>query len=576
LLSLPIWSESVMVKSTAMLDASAIEASFRQLAPEQLRTALAGFLPKGATTAERISAIEAGLRSPAGQSLREAMARWIVDGIVPVDALVPEAYLKWRPPVRDCMVFVIGRISPARLAPKLLEQLELPVKTPPETRLLRLIARVPGLQKLGQVIARNQHLRPALRNALARLENSIRDVKPEEIRAIIQKDLGPRLEAYEVSIATTILSEASVSAVVRFTWRNPKSGQRERGVFKVLKPHIPEYFAEDMDYLQGLAQYFGDRHHTYGFPAELIPDTFKKVRRLLQHEVNFVREQKTLIEAWGLYRSMPGVRVPRVIKPLCTPRITALTEERGIKVTNAAARLPVSRRSRVAEQIIEALVAVPLLSAQEDAIFHGDPHAGNLLYDNRTGELTIIDWALRERLSRDQRRHLALLFLMVSLRDPVGASDEVLALSQQRIRSDSPRAEGVRAVVTSFLDELPVRRLPSGADAMKLLERIAVQGVKFPGPLVMLSKVMFTLDGILNDIAGSDTGMGFTIARHVAQHWLSDRAAYRSPLMTRDWITLQCSVLLYTGRLWLQAEQAILDRLLPPVSTASAAATSAT
>jgi ubiquinone biosynthesis protein len=552
-----------------MLDASVIEAGFRQLAPEQLRAALADFLPKNATSAERVSAIEAGLRSPVGQSLRDAMARWIVDGIVPVDALVPEAYVKWRGPVRDCMMFVITRISPARLAPKLLEQLELPAKTPPETRLLRLIAKVPGLQKLGQVIARNQHLRPALRNALARLENSIRDVKPEEIRAIIQQNLGRRLETYEVDIASAILSEASVSAVVRFTWRNPESGQRERGVFKVLKPHIPEYFAEDMDYLHGLAQYFGDRHHNYGFPAHLIPDTFKKVRRLLRHEVNFVREQKTLLEAWSLYRSMRGVHVPRLIKPLCTPGITALSAERGIKVTNAAARLPASRRSRVAQQLVEALVAVPLLSAREDAIFHGDPHAGNLLYDNRTGELTIIDWALREHLSRDQRRHLALLFLMVSLRDPVGTSNEVLALSQHRIRRDSPRAQVVRESVASFIDELPVRRLPSGADAMKLLELVAVKGVRFPGPLVMLSKVMFTLDGILNDVAGSSTGMGFTIARHVAQHWLSDRAAFRSPLMTRDWITLQCSALLYTGRVWLQWEQAILDRLLPAAATAS-------
>jgi ubiquinone biosynthesis protein len=556
-----------------MLDAPAIAASFRQLAPEQLRIALANFLPKNATTTEQITAIEAGLRSPAGQSLRDAMARWIVDAVVPVDALVPEAYLKWRPPVRDCMMFVIARISPARLAPKLLEQLELPAKTTPEARLLKLIAKVPGLQKLGQVIARNQHLRPALRNALARLENSIRDVKPEEIQAIIQKEVGPRLEKYAVRIAPSILSEASVSAVIRFRWRNPETGQRERGVFKVLKPHIPEYFAEDMDYLQGLAQYFGVRHHTYGFPRHLIPDTFKKVRRLLQHEVNFVREQETLGEAWNLYRSMPGVRVPGLIKPLCTPGITALTEEHGIKVTNAAARLPAALRSRVAEQIIEALVALPLLSAEENAIFHGDPHAGNLLYNNRTGELTIIDWALRERLSRDQRRHLALLFLMLTLRDSVGASNAVLALSQQRISGNSPRGKIVHEVVRNFIEELPLRKLPSGADAMKLLERIAVKGVKFAGPLVMLSKVMFTLDGILNDVGGSGTGMGFTIARHVAQHWLSDRAAYRSPLMTRDWITLQCSALLYTGRLWLQCEQAILDRFLPATSTAPVATT---
>ena len=176
-----------------MLDASAIAAGFGQLAPDQLRAALLNFLPTG-SPAETVSAIEAALGSPAGQSLREAMARWIVDEIVPVEALVPESYLKWRPPVREAMMYVVAHLSPGRLAPKLLEQIELPVDTPPEERLLRLIAKVPGLQKLGQVIARNQHLRPALRSALARLENGIHDVKPEDIRAVIEKNLGPRLK----------------------------------------------------------------------------------------------------------------------------------------------------------------------------------------------------------------------------------------------------------------------------------------------------------------------------------------------------------------------------------------------
>jgi len=564
-----------------MLDASAIAAGLRLLAPDQLRAALKNFLPQGATTAEKISAIESGLRSPAGQSVRDAMARWIVDEIVPVDALVPQAYIKWRPPVRDAMMFVVAHLSPARLAPKLLEQIELPVETPAEVRLLRLIAKVPGLQKLGQVIARNRHLRPALRKALGKLENGIRDVKPKDMRAIIQKSLAPQLEKFAVEIAPRILSEASVSAVMRFTWRNPDTGRRERGVFKVLKPHIPEYFAEDMDYLQGLAQYFGDRHHTYGFPADLIPDTFRKVQRLLRHEVNFAREQKTLLEAWTLYRSIPRVRVPRVIQPLCTPTITALTEERGIKVTSAAARLPVSGRRKLAEQLVEALVAVPLFAPAQDAVFHGDPHAGNLLYNNRTGELTIIDWALRERLGREQRRHLALLFLMVSLRDPVGTCNEVVALSQNRIRLSSPRGRMVHECVAGFLESMPASRFPSGADAMRLLERVALKGLKFPGSLIMLSKVMLTLDGILGDIlddilddkVGSDTGMGFTLARHVAQHWLSNRSAFRSPLIARDWLTLQCSAFLYASRLWVQWEQTILDRFLTPNSTSAPATT---
>ena len=570
----PWAGDDSVIGSLSMMNASKITTGFPLLPPEQLRRTLENFLPNSTTTAEKVSMVEAGLRSPMGRGLRDVLARWIVDEIVPVDKLVPERYIQWRPPVRDAMVFVVTHLTPGRLAPKLVEQLELPPNTPAEVRLLRLIAKVPGLQKLGQVIGRNQHLHPALRKALAKLENGIRDVQPEDMRAIIQKALGVRLKTFEVEVAPQILKEASVSAVLRFSWRNPETRRRERGVFKVLKPHIPDYFGEDMEYLQGLSQYFGDRHHTYGLPAHLIPDTFRKVRRLLRHEVNFAREQKTLIEAGILYRDFRWVRVPRVIQPLCTPTITALSEERGIKVTSAAARLPAPRRREVTEQLVEALVAVPLFSSAQEAVFHGDPHAGNLLYDNRTGELAIVDWALRERLGREQRRHLALLFLMVGLRDPVGVANEVAALSQHRFRLSSPRGRRVREAATDFLEQMPASRLPSAADAMRLLERIAIQGIRFPGSLIILSKVMFTLEGILNDIAGSDTGLGFTIARHVAMHWLANRSAFRSPLNSRDWLTLQCSALLYVGRLGVQWQQTMLNRWLTPNPSASPAALS--
>jgi ubiquinone biosynthesis protein len=554
-----------------MLDPSAIAAGLSQLPPQQLRATLASYLPQGATAAEKIQVIENGLRSPLGQSIRDAMAFWIVDEIVPVEKLVPKQYLNWRAPVRDSMMFVVARLSPERLAPKLLEQIELPFDTPAELRLLRLIAKVPGLQKLGQVIARNQHLHPALRKALSRLENGIRDVQPEDIRSIVLKALGSKANRYEVEVSTQILKEASVSAVIRFSWKNPQTGVRERGVFKVLKPHIPAYFSEDMDYLQGLAEHFGDRHHTYGFPAHLIPDTFKKVRRLLRHEVNFRREQKTLLEAAALYRSYPAVRIPKVIQPLCTNAITALTEERGIKVTNAVLRLSAGARRKVAEQLVEALIAVPLLSSSANAVFHGDPHAGNLLYNRRSGELVILDWALRERLNREQRRHLALLFLMVTLRDPPGVFHEIMALAQHRPRGGLRVSANIHQVITQFLDRIPTTSLPSVADAMRLLESVAMAGIKFPASLIMLSKVMFTLEGILGDLVGADSAVGITVARHIALHWLRHRSEFRLPLVRRDWITLQCSALLLVSRLGIQWQQTLVNRWLKPNSSPAAA-----
>ena len=57
-----------------------------------------------------------------------------------------------------------------------------------------------------------------------------------------------------------------------------------------------------------------------------------------------------------------------------------------------------------------------------------------------------------------------------------------------------------------------------------------MKGVRFPGSLIMLSKVMFTLDGILTDIGGMSSNIGFAIARQLAGHWRSDRHAFRSPL----------------------------------------------
>ena len=48
--------------------------------------------------------------------------------------------------------------------------------------------------------------------------------------------------------------------------------------------------------------------------------------------------------------------------------------------------------------------------------------------------------------------------MMVTLRDPVGACNEVLALGQQHIRSASPRGRIAQELVMRFLDELPLVR----------------------------------------------------------------------------------------------------------------------
>ncbi|HYL16451.1 MAG TPA: AarF/UbiB family protein [Terriglobales bacterium] len=511
-------------------------------------------------TAERIAAIEALLQGPTGQTFRQEIGKWVLQ-FLPAEALVPDLYSEWRPLVRDAMLFMLTRLSSARLAPKLVEQVELPPETKPEVRLLRLIAKVPGLQKLGQVLARNRHLAPSLRRALTELENGISDVNAEQIREIIVQELGPRLEQCAVEINPAIFCEASVSAVVRFTWWNPDLQERERGVFKVMKPYIRECFAEDMDLLAQLARHLGSKHGKYGFAEHVLPDTFNDVRRLLQHEVDFPREQESLVEAEALYRSVRRVRIPRVIRPLCTSKITAITEEHGKKITDAVRRMPSSRRAEVSDQMINALIAIPLFTPQGEVMFHADPHAGNLLYDQRTGNLVILDWALTEHLTHAQRRHLAVLFLMIFLRDPIGTSHAIEALSPKGGRRRRAKIRRmIREGVARFLDQLPIKHVPGAVDAMDLLEDIAFQGVRLPTPLVMLRKALFTLDGILYDIGAPDFSMESVMARHLMKTWIGSWKGFGSPLAFRDWMQVQFSALLFPSRFWLQGAQTLLQR----------------
>jgi ubiquinone biosynthesis protein len=503
---------------------------------------------------DRTMAMEAALREPAGRLLRDQMARNVVR-FLPTD-LVPAAYAQWRPLVHDALVFVLSRLSAARLAPKLIEQMDLPPETTPEERLLRLMALMPGLQKLGQVVARNRHLYPSLRDALSKLENGISDASYENIESVIVEELGPAIQAYRVKVEPTIWLEASVSAVVRFTWHNRTSGQDEKGVFKVLKPHIPACFSEDLELLQQLAGFVESKGRAYGFNAHPVSETISDVRQLLEHEIDFVREQRTLAEAGRLYGSLPGVCIPRLIQPLCSPKVTAITEQGGEKVTDAVMVMAQWQRTRVAEQLVEALIAFPLFSSGDAVIFHADPHAGNLLYDHVRRELVILDWALAERLSREQRRHLAAFLAMVALRDPAGICNEIQALT------DGKSQRIVRLIehcVSSFLRELPLSSCPGVMDATHLLERLALEGVAFPAPLLMLRKVLFTLDGILHEIAGSDFAVDPILVRNAMQRWMRNPLTLGSPLLPVDWMSLHWSALFYPSRWWVKWITTMLD-----------------
>jgi predicted unusual protein kinase regulating ubiquinone biosynthesis (AarF/ABC1/UbiB family) len=499
----------------------------------------------GSDPSARIDTVETALKGTRGPYWRSEIGKWI-GRLVPVEILVPDSAERWRPLVRDAFQFLFERLSDRRLATKVAQQFELSANTAPEHRLLRLVNKMPGLQKVGQVLARNRRLAPKLRRALTELENGMSDVTPEEIQRLVEERLGERLTAYAVELEPSILSEASVSAVIRFTWNCPGK-EREEGVFKVLKPYVPECFHEDMTLLQDLGEFLTSPDRGYEFAIRDVKEMLAEVLLLLDHELDFRREQATLLQAVKMYRASIGIRVPRLVEPLSTSDITAMSVETGVKVTEAFPRSPI-RRARIAEQLIEALVAVPFFSREEESVFHADPHAGNLLYDETNRELVVLDWALAERLSLESRRQLVLLSVMMSLRNPDGVRRAIRDLSLTADPRNEARLEAIDTCVSRFFDDMPPGGSPGTLDAMRLLDRIALEGIHFPPALFLFRKSVLTLDGVIYDVAGPDVRIDEVIAREFLTRCAASFGVFHAPLQWKDFAAIEWNALLYPLR----------------------------
>jgi hypothetical protein len=97
---------------------------------------------------------------------------------------------------------------------------------------------------------------------------------------------------------------------------------------------------------------------------------------------------------------------------------------------------------------------------------------------------------------------------------------------------------------------MPFVYSPGAMDAMRLLDQIGVEGVRFPGALVLIRKVLFTLDGVLNDVAGHDVRIDTVVSRNFVSRWLRSPRSVPPPFQFADYLAAQRSALYYVSGLW--------------------------
>ncbi|MEN8689928.1 MAG: AarF/UbiB family protein [Desulfobacterales bacterium] len=428
------------------------------------------------------------------------VAREIVERTQPQQA-IPEIYGHYRSVVRDGIEFFLSQVGRHRLMELVVSQLKLDPEAGTQERLLELAKRFPTLHKLGQIIARNPNIDPVVKKWLIHLENGCYGTPLDGIMKRIDGQLEQTDNRDRVQIKPAILSEASVGAVIAFRWNQQSSQDRIEGVFKILKPGIRRHLDEELLILEKTAAFFEENRHLYPLKDFKFLDVFKEVREMLVKEIDLAAEQANLVEAARFYKDMESIQIPQLF-PFSTDTMTAMAYLNGPKITDAP--LNQEQRKRCAAVLFEALICRPLFSRREPSLFHGDPHAGNILAvkDPASGDLRIglLDWSLAGRLTKRDRVKTAQLIQAVIKKDLSGIRLSVKALATGAYMDSPRRRQNFRNLVLRLVRSSGFDRLPLIKKTFKLLEQLTFEGFVFPAELMLFRKAIFTLEGVLFDL----------------------------------------------------------------------------
>jgi ubiquinone biosynthesis protein len=444
-------------------------------------------------------------------------------GLLETLPLVPEKYPWARPLVTDGFVFFLSHLPDERLEGIVAEQLALPADTSVDERLVRLLHACPTLHKLGQVVGHDKRLDAELRERLQSLESLPPSIGLPEIKAVLERELGTIPP--EIELAPAALAEGSVAIVLPFDWAEPGASAPQRGVFKILKPLAEERLLEELGLWPALGEYLEERCADYGLPALEYRKTLDNVRNLLLNETRLDIEQAHLAKAALFYAGVRAVCIPRLL-PFCTPRVTAMERIDGRKVTDPG--LGPKVRRRLAATIIASLVAKPFWSREPMAVFHADPHAGNL-FAMDDGRLAILDWALIVEFSMIQRAAVVQAILGALILDELKTTRAVASIGTVL---DQAKLED--AVADAFR---LVRRgeFPGFEWLANLIEAlVAAAAMQFPQELTLFSKALLTLSEVVGDVSGRASIIAVLTKAGAAQFLRELVRRPLTPLESRD------------------------------------------
>ena len=356
-------------------------------------------------------------------------------------------------------------------------------------RFAKLLAALgPTYIKLGQILSMRKDLfSPDWISALETLQDNAPRLPFTAIREQVEASLGGKLEDLYASFTEEPLGTASIAQTHR---ARTKDG--EEVVVKVQRPGIETTMRSDLDLLYLAAQALEasiDEMQLFGVVS--IVEEFEKG---LIRELDFTEELSNLLEFQRNLEPERKVAVPRPHPELSTRTVLTMQFFAGRPIRKLEPKSP------EAQAVVNEIVHAALKQVFVDGVFHGDPHAGNLLYDD---DLTVcmIDLGMVGRVSAEQRDDIVTLMIATISNDSTTVARLLLKMGTptQRVnlnelKADIERIRSKHLMVKSFGEY----------DSAGFIEEFAKAAgryrIKLATEMSILAKAAATLEDIIRTL----------------------------------------------------------------------------
>ncbi len=404
----------------------------------------------------------------------------------------------------------------------------------------------PTFIKLGQILASRPDLvGPSLSEELKQLRANVAPDQTVQVRETLRNELGKDYESHFQTIDFKPLATASIGQVHRAVLNDGS-----RVVLKVQRAGIEKKMQQDMEVLAGIAKLAErvDALSVWG-PGEMV----RQLAHMITRELDFTRERQNLDQFAEMFsRKNCDVVIPHPVNALCTRRVLVMdeligdplpaylashsgldasTENRGAEFDdqhsgNHTTNTPHARSNRstpvksgttrtaspedapelIKQRLGETIAEAYLTMLFDEALFHADPHPGNLIV-MEGGTLGILDFGMIGRIDETLRETIEEMLVAIS------SGDQHRLVRLIRRVGDAPPTLDDSALaidVTEFIGTYGRQRLGefdlTGA-LNELSEILHRHAIKLPNQSALLLKMLVSLEGTLGELGARFDGL---------------------------------------------------------------------